>query len=426
MTGMSIKGSRTMTDWHIRVPAPDQMRAFMAPLREAYAEDFADADVADWLRICEPDRWLGAFEDETTDVVAGAASAYTLRMTVPGGEVGAAAVTGVGTRPDYHRRGVLRSLMRRQLDDVRERGEPVAILWASEGTIYQRFGYGMATVDGFFEVPSARTAYARPVPPEGRVRIVSEEESLQLVPAVYEAMRRVTPGALSRSDTWWQAGPLSDPEYSRRGLSHKVRVVYEADGVPEGYAVYRIKDDWDHRGPKSVMEVREAVTNTPRALRGLWRYLFEVDLVRTVKVFRQSVPNPLQQILLEPRALGLIANDGLWLRLVDLPGALGARRYAIPGRLVLEVSDAFCPWNAGIWRLEADGEAWAAVGRVEPTTDAPDLVMDTTDLAAIYLGGQRAVDLAQAGRIEERMPGALRRATAMFAAERTPWCVSMF
>ena len=121
-----------------------------------------------------------------------------------------------------------------------------------------------------------------------------------------------------------------------------------------------------------------------------------------------------------------MANDGLWVRLVDLPGALQARRYATADALVLEVADEFCPWNAGTWRIETTGEPWAAEARVERPTDAPDLVLDTTDLAAIYLGGVRPVDLAQAGRIEERTPGALRRATAMFAAERTPWCVSMF
>ena len=196
------------------------------------------------------------------------------------------------------------------------------------------------------------------------MRLVGEEESLSIVPAVYEVMRTVTPGAISRTEPWWQTGPLGDPEYSRRGASHKFRVVFEADGVAEGYAVYRIKDDWDHRGPKSVLEVKEAVTTTPRALRGLWRYLFEVDLVRTVKAFRQPVPNPLQQILLEPRALGLVANDGLWVRLVDLPGALQARRYATADALVLQVADAFCPWNAGTWRIETTGEPWAAEARV--------------------------------------------------------------
>lgn len=412
--------------WHIRVPAPDDVRSYMEPLRLAFAEEFSEAEIDDWLKLCEPPRWLGAFEDAQSALVAGVASAYTLRLTVPGGEVAAAAVTGVGVRPDFHRRGILRALMRRQLDDVRAIGEPVAVLWASEGVIYQRFGYGLAAIDGSFEVDARRTAFARPMPPEGRVRIVSQEESARLIPPVYEAMRAATPGALSRSEAWWNDAVLADPEYSRRGASTKFRVVFEADGVAEGYAIYRIKDDWDHRGPKSTLEVKEAVVTTPRALRGLWRYLFEVDLVRTVKAFRVPVPAPLQQLLAEPRALGLVAGDGLWLRLVDLPAALAARRYATADSLVLEVSDAFCPWNAGRWRIAAEGQLWDAAARATRVDEAPDLVLDTTDLAAIYLGGQRPSHLAAAGRIEQRSEGALRRADAMFAAERNPWCVSMF
>jgi predicted acetyltransferase len=423
---MGIDVTRAAREWHLRVPAPDEMRAFMAPLREAFGEESSDPEIDDWLKVCEPNRWLGAFEDAASDLVVGVASAYTVRLTVPGGEVGAAAVTGVATRPDYHRRGILRALMRRQIDDVRDQGEPVAVLWASEGAIYQRFGYGMAARDGFIEVATVRTAYTRQLPPEGRVRLVGEDEALAIIPAVYDAMRSVTPGAISRTPPWWQTGPIGDPEYSRRGASHKYRVVYEADGQAEGYAVYRIKDDWDHRGPKSVLEVKEAVTTTPRALRELWRYLFEVDLVRTVKALRAPVPNPLQHILLEPRALGLVVNDGLWVRLVDLPAALAGRRYGRADSLVLEVSDAFCPWNAGAWRIETAGEPWEAVARVERTEDQPDLVLDTTDLAAIYLGGIRPTLLAVARRIHERTPGALRRSDVLFAADRTPWCVSMF
>jgi predicted acetyltransferase len=413
-------------EWPIRVPSGDEMRSFIAPLRDAYAEDLSEAYIDSWLETVEPERWLGVVEAPDSDVVLGAASAHSVRLTVPGGDLPAAAVTGVGTRPDHHRRGILRALMRRQLDDVRDRGEPLAILWASEGAIYQRFGYGLAVMDGYFEVPTMRTAWAREWPREGRVRLLREEESAQVIPPIYEAMRKRTPAAITRSKAWWTSGTLADPEFSRQGASHKYRLVYEADGHAEGYAIYRIRDDWDHRGPKSVMEVREAVANTPRALRGLWRFLFEVDLVRTVKAFRQPLPNPLQHLLAEPRALGMVANDGLWVRLVDLPAALAGRRYATSGALVVEVADAFCPWNAGRWSIEASGEPWQAVARVERTTAPAELVMDTTDLAAIYLGGTRPLDLADAGRIEERDAGALRRATALFAAERAPWCVMMF
>jgi predicted acetyltransferase len=423
---MSTDTNRTTPAWHIRTATAGEMRAFTAPLPAAFAEDITDAEYDDWFRTTEPERSIAAFEGPEGRDALGCAIAHTFRLTVPGGEVGAAGVTGVGVRPDHHRRGILRALMRHQLDDVRARGEPVAVLWASEGAIYQRFGYGLAAMNGSLEIDPARSAYARPAPPEGRMRLVTEDEAAATFPAVYDAMRAVTPGALSRTEAWWRTGPIADPEYSRRGASSKFRYLYEVDGRAEGYAMYRVKSEWDHRGPKSQLEVQEAVTLTPRALRDVWRFLLEIDLIRSVRFGRAPVPNPLQHLLAEPRALGLIAGDGLWLRVVDLPAALEGRRYGTVGTIVLEVADAFCPWNTGRWRLETTGEPGTAGARVSPTTDGPDLILDTADLAAVYLGGVSPNVLAAAGRIEEGTPGALRRADALFAADRTPWCVMMF
>lgn len=411
--------------WDLRVPAPDQLKSFMEPVQLAFGEASTGPEVDDWLRLLEPDRWLGAFASPESELVVGGAAALSVQLTVPGGEVPAAAITGVGVRPDQRRRGILRALMRRQLDDVRERGESVAVLWASEGAIYQRFGYGFAAADGSFEVAPSRTAYARPLQPEGLVRLVDEDEAATLIPDVYDAMRTKTPGAVSRSEAWWKQ-VLADPEYSRRGQSPKFRVVFEADGRPEGYALYRIKGDWNHLGPQNTLNVSEAVATTPRAIRELWRYLFDVDLVQKIRASRVVVPNPLQQLLAEPRALGLIAGDGLWARLVDLPAALQARRYPVADELVLEVSDSFCPWNSGRWGLRTSGATGEAAMEVTATDVAPDLVLDTADLAAVYLGGTRPALLAESGRIEECTEGAVRRLGAMFISEQTPWCVSMF
>ena len=417
---------RSNPDWDLRVPTSDQLQAYMVPTHIAFSESTSGPAVDDWTKLLEADRWLGAFEGPASDEPVGGAAALSLRLTVPGGEVPAAAVTAVGVRPDHRRRGVLSALMRRQLDDVHAGSEAVAILWASEGAIYQRFGYGLGAFDGAFEIASARTAFARAPVPEGRVRLVTEEESRNLIPPVYEAMRTTTPGAITRGDDWWNVGILADPEYSREGLSEKYRVVYEVDGAAEGYAIYRIKPDWDDLGPKGVMEVYEAVTTTPRALLAIWRYLFDVDLVRSVKGHRVAIPTPLQHLLAEPRALGLRVNDGLWVRLVDLPAALGARRYTTTEELVLEVTDRFCPWNEGRWRMRTSGEPRATTATIEATTAAPDLALDTTDLAAAYLGGSRLIDLAAVGRIAELTPGAVARANALFTAGREPWCASMF
>jgi predicted acetyltransferase len=176
----------------------------------------------------------------------------------------------------------------------------------------------------------------------------------------------------------------------------------------------------------------EAMAATPRAERAVWGFLFDIDLARTIRARRIPPAHPLLLALADSRALGMTFGDGLWVRLVDLPAALTARRYGIAGEVVLEVTDAFCSWNAGRWRLAttsapgAEESVGAKAGAVERTDARADIVVDTADLAAAYLGAFRFSDLARAGRAEERTPGALRRADAMFASERAPWCATMF
>jgi predicted acetyltransferase len=203
----------------------------------------------------------------------------------------------------------------------------------------------------------------------------------------------------------------------------KFLAVYEAGGNVEGTAIYRVKPDWDDRGPNGRLVAIEVLASTPRATRDLWSWLLNLDLVTQVRAVRAPVPHPLQLLLAEPRRLGFTVGDAIWLRVVDVPAALAARTYGRPGTLVLEVRDPFCPWNAGRWRLAAgeDGR-----GVVEPTTAMPDVTLDAGDLGATYLGTFRFSDLARVGRIAEGTAGALLRADALFAAARAPWCSTMF
>ncbi len=421
--------SETSASYPIRTATPESVRAFLGPLLTAFGEEVTEAEYDDWRRTLEPDRLIAAFDGEVPVATAGA---YSFRLSVPGGEVPAAGVTGVGVEPGHRRRGILRSLMRHQLDDVRERREPVAVLWASEAAIYQRFGYGLGALSGSFEIERGRTAWVRPGDPEGRMRKVDEDEALATFPAVYEQVRGITPGALTRTEDWWRWGVLRDAEYQRHGAGPKFRYLYEVDGAAEGYAIYRVKGDWDERGPKGQVLVIEAMATTPRAERAVWGFLFGVDLTRSIQARRVAVAHPLLLALADPRALGMTSGDGLWVRLVDLPAALAARRYGMAGEIVLELTDAFCPWNAGRWRLATAGEPGAVEadsvigGFIERTGATPDLVADITDLGAAYLGAFRFSDLARAGRVEERTPGALRRADATFASDRAPWCATMF
>ena len=203
-----MRGMDETLRYPIRTATADNVRAFLAPLTIAFGEEFTEAELEDWRRTIEPDRVIAAFDGEAA---IGAAAAYTFRLTVPGGEVGAAGVTAVGVEPGHRRQGVLRALMLHQLDDVRGRGEPVAILWASESAIYQRFGYGLGTLSGSIEIDRSRTAWLRPWEPAGRMRLVDAAEALVTFPPIYEQMRVATPGALNRTEDGGAGGSCTTP-----------------------------------------------------------------------------------------------------------------------------------------------------------------------------------------------------------------------
>lgn len=348
--------------------------------------------------------------------IVGGAGAFPFEMTVPGGTVPTAGVTVVGTFPTHRRRGVLRSMMRAQLDDVHEREEPVALLWASEETIYGRFGYGMASLAGEIELAREYSAFARPFAPEGRLRFVEADEAAQLFPKVWNVVRRVTPGMLLRSRNWWELRILLDAPGHEGGA--KRFVVLERDGRPEGYAVYRHKPKWENGVSSSELEVVEAVALDGRPTAEIWRYLFDIDWAARISAFLLPIDHPLFFLLANPRRMRFRAFDGLWARLVDVGAALSARTYPADGAVVFDVLDEFCPWNAGRWRV-TDGVA-------KRSTASPQLRCDVTALGSAYLGAFSFSELFRGGRVEELRRGAAARADAMFAAERAPWCPEIF
>jgi predicted acetyltransferase len=421
----------------LRRATKETLRTALSPLFAAFAESWSDQEWADRGDAYDPLRIVTVYEG---DEPVGCAGAEGFRLTVPGGEVPAGGLTLVGVKPTHRRRGILRALMRQQLDEYRARGETVSVLWASEGAIYQRFGYGLATISAGFEVERTRVAFLRPAPDAGRMRIVDVDEAHRVFPGVYEGIRTTVPGSLTRDETMWRLGLLFDAPYLAAEQGPKFLAVHESDGVADGYAIYRVKASWDARGPKSEVSVREVVGATPAVELDMWRWALDLDLVAKVSGDKLPAPPPLFLALAEPRRLGVTIGDGLWLRLLDLPAALEARRYAAPGELTLRVTDDFCPWNVGTWRVQvgepAPGAGPAGACRPARVTavgegaavgpDEPDIDLDVSDLGAAYLGGVRFADLRAAGRIREARPGAVTLADAMFLPDRTPACSTMF
>lgn len=403
----------------IRTAPADQLRRYVDTVNVAFGEPTDDAQFQLDQALFEPERVLGAYDGET---LVGGGAAFSFRMTVPGGErVRTAGVTGVGVLPTHRRQGILRQLMARQLDDVRRNGEPLAALVASEGSIYQRFGYGIGVLLGHIDIERDHAAFRAPTPPVGTVRLVDKDEARRLMPLVYEPVCAATPGFIERDPAWWDER-LADIEAHRRGAGPQYRAIYERDGHVRGYVRYRIKSEWTDIANASSLFVNELIGADPIAERELWRYVFGVDLVARIK-YRWGPPShPLLLMVAEPRRLALRVSDAIWLRIVDVPAALSARGYAADGSLVLDVSDEFLPAAAGRWRLTVTRGA----AKVEPTTDPADLQVDTTDLAAVYLGAFSFGDLARATRTHELTPGAWARADALFATTVRPWCTTPF
>ena len=408
----------------LRNPTADEYPRFVAPLAIAFSEEISDAAIENDRQTIELDRFFGAFDG---DEVVGCAGAYSLRLTVPGGEVGAAGITGVGVLPTHRRRGILRSMMRRMFDQARERAESVAILWASEGAIYQRFGYGFGTLATEIEALKDKVVFSNPVEPAGQMRIVSLDDAVRRFPPVYDAIRGSTPGFVARTEARWRYEMLADADYMRHGNGHKVLALLEVDGEDRGFVIFRTRSEWDGTGPKDVITVLELIGLDPIVEQYLWQWVFSIDLVGTVRSVRGRVPHPLQLLVTEPRRLNVMVKDGTWLRIIDLPASLRGRGYTGRGTLAFDVTDEFCPWNAGRWRLTvpgADGECVTV--EAAPAAAEMDLAADIRDLACVYLGAVRFADLARVGRVRERRPGAIALADELFATASAPWNSTMF
>jgi len=370
--------------------------------------------------VFEADRSLAAFEG---DRLVGTAGSFSFEVTLPGlASVPAAAVSYVGVLPTHRRRGVLSALMRCQLDDVRRRGEPLAVLTASEAGIYGRFGYGPATYTAEYELRRREARLGDDARAEG-VELVEGGAVPGLVAGAYESYRRAQVGEVSRTEGWWRTSveaiqPWADQDGSR------FFVVHRRGGEVDGYASYRFRDEWTDSMPDAQLTVSDLWATNPQAEAALVSYLLSIDLVAKVKLEGRPVEDPLRWRLVDGRQLRTRrVADHLWCRPVDAAAALAARRYRAEGELCLEIRDELCPWNEG--HLVVEGGPDGASCRYEKSCPA-DLALGPAELGSVLLGGVRPSSLARAGRLAELRPGALARADLMLGSDPAPWCGTEF
>jgi predicted acetyltransferase len=406
----------------IRPCPPDRFAELLLTSEIGFGEDLPDDQIERVRKLSDPARFVGAVDGAR---FVGTAGVFGISLSVPGGELAAGGITFVTVLPSHRRRGIMRGMMRSMIDDCHTRNEPLAMLWASEGSIYQRFGFGLGTWSLSLEAETAATRYTSDWPAEGTFRLIPAGEGLDLVAPVYDAVRSRRAGFLSRTPDWW-TGQLPKADKDARGGEARRLVVYETDSGVEAYAVYKTKADWNEHGPHSTLTVSEAVGSTARGTREIWRYLLDVDLVRTLKAGRLPSDHPLLSLVAEPRRLCVGIGDGLWVRIVDVGPGLEGRTYGLDGRasgrITLELADEYCPWNAGRWLLEID-DGHASVRRTDADAD---LALSANELASLFLGGFTATALAASGRVGELRPGSLAVADTLFPTALQPWCPQEF
>lgn len=418
-----------MDTYPIRLVAEDELAAFLVVDQHAsHGAPMSERAHANFLARLEFGRTLAAFDGDT---IVGGTGAFSFQMRVPGAMAAVAGVSLVAVLPSHRRQGILSALMRRQLADVSERGEAVAVLFASESGIYGRYGYGRASWHAAYRLQRGEGTLApgAPADPGLRLRIAEPLSARAELAKVYDLALAERPGLYSRTEPWWDR--LLTDLYSEDGSSQQIRcVLAEDDSGPRAYAVFTSTECWDEDAglPRGVLEVSEALATDPAATVALWDNLLSRDLVSEFHARMRPVDDPLLYLLADPRRVRSVVSDGLWVRLVDVGRALAQRHYASPVDVVIEVADELCPQNAGRWRLAAEAGVAPAGFRAtcERTTAPADVVLPVWAVGAAYLGGTGLKAMASAGLITEVTPGSLAVLSTAMSWEPAPWCPMTF
>jgi predicted acetyltransferase len=393
--------------------------AFLDVIELGFSARLSDKRRAAIRAVIEPDRLVVSREGGE---VVGVADSLALDMTLPGPVVApVAGVLGVSVRPTHRRQGRLRAMMRHQLDDLRARGEHTAVLTASESRIYQRFGYGPATLASSYRFEKRDLKVLCPSQLPGRPRLIDGKEALSVLPAVLRAHQSERAGEVSRSELDWRSstGQLDSGEADKNYY-----VVYEQDGRVTGYAIYQVVSEETGRRNR-LLELQELCGLDQAAYLGLWDYLMGIDLVAELRTSLRPIDEPVRWALSDYRRMRTEwSGEHTYVRLIDVAPALAARRYERQGDLRLFVSDPFCPWNEGCYHLSVTADGTGEVERLDETTC--DISLDVSSLGSLYLGGLRASALAQVGLLEATDQSSLERAERLFVITEPPFCTTEF
>jgi predicted acetyltransferase len=389
----------------------------------------------------DPERTWAALDSQS---VVGTLRSFATTLTVPGPSViGASALTNVTVAPTHRRRGLMSRMMTGDLSASIERGDPLAVLIASEYPIYGRFGFGAATFSAGYTVDtraarfhpdshagedvdiysgSSHAGAETPTGTVGHVELIDLASLRKEAPAVYDGFRVSRPGSIVRDDSWWDRH-LHQVDVPGVEVPKGYGALYRSEaGAAEGYVRYDAESNWTGMRPGGVLTVDELVSLSRPAYGALWRFCCDMDLVTSVNASGRPVDEVLPWLLVDARAVRqTMQYDFLWVRILDVCAALSSRRYTTDTRVVLEVSD---PLGIASGRYLLDG---GPVGASCALTKEPaELWLGVEVLGSVYLGGVPLTVVADGARVRELRPGALEKADIMFRSVVAPWCATWF
>lgn len=360
-------------------------------------------------------RWVATLRTEARPFSVPGSSEMTVDLR-------ADALTNVTVSATHRRRGLMGRMLGGSLRAARERGDALSILIAAEWPIYGRYGYAPATLSADYVLRRSRggtTGFGDPT----RVRQVEREEFGKLAPAVYAAARRRRAGQIDRDASWWNRVLGREGYEPSKELPHNW-FVHEGDDGPDGLLGWKATGNFGLIPPFGGVEVWDLASASDTAYRDLWAYLGGIDGIDQLSISNRPVDEPVRWLLGDARTLVMTQQvDFVWLRLLDVPAALAARRYALPGEVVLQVIDEDGEgFASGRYRLRAEGDEVEC----QRTDQDADLEITQRALASIYLGGFRLRELLLSGVARERTPGALARVDLMFSTPLPPWNATWF
>jgi predicted acetyltransferase len=349
-------------------------------------------------------RMIAVLDDSVPEpeVPVGTLASWVGELSVPGGVVDSCAISSVTVAPTHRRRGIWRAMIEGELRTAAALGLPVASLTVSESTLYGRFGFAQAVAAASVEIDVKRAAWTGPAP-SGRVDFISRERWREFAPELFERVRLTAPGEVDMPRGHWDrfAGTRADAE--KPGHTRAVQYT-AASGEITGLALYSVEENHDDFTRSSVT-IANLMAADPDAYAGLWRFFIEMDLIGTVRASELAVDEPLLWMISDRRAVILTLRDHHYLRVLDTPTLLRARRYEGAGSVVLDVHDPL-DLAGGRFRLSIGHDGIASVTATE---DDADVRLGVAELAAIFLGQVSAVTLAAAGRIDADDPVSLAR-----------------